>query len=73
MTMTSSKRSCVKTKMTKELLKAIIKKWTDEEVNDSKADRDALEAIVAHVCTDNDLAAAGSLINSWRKEAIKQK
>ena len=58
--------------LNEETLKQIIQTYTDTEVNDPIADRDALEAIVAVVLYgdyygDHDVKACG-MINAWRKE-----
>ena len=57
--------------ITEEDLKFIVQRWTNKKVQDKTADRDALEDIVALVCTDDDLAAAASKINAWRREKIE--
>ena len=55
---------------TEENIKEIVQKWTYKKVKDAKADRDALEEIVALVCTENDFNASANEINSWRSEKI---
>ena len=57
--------------VSEEDLKFIVQRWTDKKVQDKRADRDALEDIVALVCTDEDITAAANKINSWRREKIE--
>ena len=57
--------------VSEEDLKFIVQRWTDKKVQDKRADRDALEDIVALVCTDKDITAAANKINSWRREKIE--
>ncbi len=54
-----------------ELVKHIITTWTTDKVDDPRADRDALEAIVASLLDKNDVVEAAALINSWRKHKIQ--
>lgn len=42
-------------------MKHIITTWTYEEINDPKADRDALEAIVASLLDKNDVVEAAPI------------
>ena len=51
----------------------IIERWTDDEVCDSRADRDALEAVVAVLLGDGDTARAANVIRSWRRKAIEKR
>ena len=51
----------------------IIKRWTGDAVNDPTADRDALVALVAAICTDGDQAAADALIMSWRRQELEDR
>ena len=56
--------------ITKELCENIIKRWTRGEVEDPKADRDALEELIACICFDGDPELACKQINEWRQQAI---
>lgn len=57
--------------LSKELCEGIIKRWTGGEVKDPRADRDALEELVACICFDGDLEVASKQIDTWREQAIK--
>lgn len=55
-----------------EAVEYLVKRFTDEEVTDATADRDALEAIVAWLIEDDTYIMAAAMINKWRKEKIAQ-
>lgn len=55
-----------------EAVEYLVKRFTDSEVTDATADRDALEAIVAWLIGDDTYILASAMINKWRKEKIAQ-
>lgn len=55
-----------------EAVELLVKRFTDSEVTDATADRDALEAIVAWLIGDDTYVKASAMINKWRKEKILQ-
>jgi len=57
--------------ITKEVCENVVKRWTKGKIDDPRADRDALEEIVACICFDGDLEQAHTQIDKWRQQAIK--
>jgi hypothetical protein len=57
-----------------EIIRHIIKTFTDHKVNDPIADRDTLESLIGYLIFDNsrDYINAQNYINSARQEAINE-
>lgn len=53
-----------------EYIERVVRTYADEDSD--IANKDALEEIISHFCTDGDLAAAESLRIAWQRHGITE-